>query len=89
MISLPLYHVTYVETLSPKLDRDKVSFGHRYHILRIKTLPSSQFDYESIGLGIAVTLEVPTVVVVHSLKTQNYKWLSSTLSKCEVVVIHS
>ena len=30
-------HVTYIETLSPKLDRDKVSFGLRYHILRIKT----------------------------------------------------
>ena len=44
MISLPLYHVTYVETLSPtlspKLDRDEVSFGLRYHILRIKTVPS-------------------------------------------------
>ena len=72
MISLPLYHVTYVETLSPtlspKLDRDEVSFGLRYHILRIKTLPSSQFDYESIGLDIAVTLEVLAVVVIHSLR---------------------
>ena len=45
--------VTYVETLSPKLDRNGT--------LRIKTLPSSQLDYESIGLYITRTLEIPNI----------------------------